>query len=424
MATSNNSVNQSIRVRDTEDNNPPSVVSLAAPHAQPARWRLAGALLASLALAGCSPQGTLGYYWQAAAGQMQLLAAARPVEPQLRDPTLPTALRQRLARTQQMRQYASTHLGLPDNASYRRYAALDRQAAVWNVVAAPVDQLELHRWCFPVVGCVGYRGYFQEADARTQAAQLRQQGWEVNVYGVPAYSTLGWFNWLGGDPLLSTFIRWPEPDVAGLIFHELAHQLLYVPDDTAFNEAFATAVQRLGTAQWLRDAGTPALRSAFARGEQRRQQWRGLTRSTRAALAQLYAGQANAPLAPDALQARKQAVLQDFRQRYALLRQQWRMQQHAAVQLAVAAPALAPPAVPGPPPPDPWALTDTWVAEANNASFAALGAYEDWAPAFEAMFQQHGGDWPRFYDAVRALAAQPPAQRHAALAALLAPAAP
>lgn len=375
----------------------------------------AAVLSGTLLLAGCSSQTTLGYYWQAAAGQMQLLSAAQPVATLLQDPQLPAALRQRLERTQQMRSFASQQLALPDNASYRRYADVERTAVVWNVVAAPADQLELHRWCFAVVGCVGYRGYFDEADARAQAAVLRGAVWDVSVYGVPAYSTLGWFNWLGGDPLLNTFIRWAEPDVAGLIFHELAHQLVYVKDDTAFNESFATAVQRAGTAQWLQVAGTPALRSAFAAGQTRREQWRTLTRTTRAALSQLYAAQASAPLSPPALAARKQALLENFRQHYAVLRAGWHAQWQTSQPITTAAaPAAA----------DPWALTDAWVAGANNASFAALGVYEDWAPAFEAMHQQAAGDWPRFYDAVRALAAQPTAARHAALKALLESAAP
>jgi predicted aminopeptidase len=354
-----------------------------------------------LLLAGCSAQSWPGYYWQAAAGQARLLSSARPVATVLQDPATSSALRQRLALSQQMRRYASERLALPDNASYSRYADLQRDSAVWNVVAAPVDALELHQWCFPIVGCVGYRGYFHEADAQTQAARLRTQGMDVHVYGVPAYSTLGWFNWLGGDPLLSSFIHWPEAELAGLIFHELAHQLLFVPGDTAFNEAFATAVQRLGTQQWLRDAGAPALQATLARSETWYRQWQALTQSTQASLAGLYAAQQRTPLTPQTLLARKQVVLQDFRQRYAALRQQWR-------------PASQPSASN-----DAWARLDDWVAQANNASFASLGLYEDWVPAFNAMFQQADGDWPRFYDAVRAVAALAPPARQAALCAAL-----
>lgn len=358
-----------------------------------------------LVFVGCSAQSWPGYYWQAAAGHMQLLTSARTVAATMQDPATPDALRQRLERSQHMRRYASERLGLPDNASYRRYADLQRDNPVWNVVAAPADALTLHTWCFPIVGCVGYRGYFHEADAQTQASRLRAQGLDVHVYGVPAYSTLGWFNWLGGDPLLSSFIHWPEPELAGLIFHELAHQLLFVSEDTAFNEAFATAVQRQGSAQWLRDAGTPAQQAAFSRSERWRLSWQALSQSTQAELAALYAAQHTTPLTPQALQARKQALLQDFRQRYAALRQQWQ-------------PAAQPPPYDGARN-NAWARLDDWVAQANNASFAALGLYEDWVPAFTAMFQHAGGDWPRFYDAVRALAALPPEARRSALRAAL-----
>lgn len=386
-------------------------------------------LAATALLAGCGAHQPLGYYWQAAAGQVQLLTAARPVAQAAQDPQLTPALRARLVRSQQIRSFASTQLGLPDNASYRRYAYLGRSAAVWNVVAAPADQLQLHQWCYPIVGCVGYRGYFAEANAQAHAALLRQQGLEVHVYGVPAYSTLGWFNWLGGDPLLNTFVRWSEPELAGLIFHELAHQLLYVQDDTAFNESFATTVQRLGTQQWLTAQGSAKLDTAFAASEKRRQQWRNLTRSTRDALAQLYAQHAQTPAPTELLQQRKQAVLEQFRQHYADLRSSWVAQWQAMQPQRTDDPANAPSAAPpasatAPTPQNPWALTDAWVAQANNASFAALAAYEDWAPAFTAMHQQSGGDWPRFYDAVRTLAAQPAVTRHAALCALLPPESP
>lgn len=391
MVTNKKSVNQSISVRTSKANKHTSVMA-----------QLCCAL--GLLLTGCSAQTWQGYYWQAAAGQVQLLAAALPIATAVQDPAMPQALRQRLERSQQMRRYASTQLALPDNASYQRYADLQREYAVWNVVAAPVDALDLHQWCFPIVGCVGYRGYFHEVDAQTQASHLRTLGLDVHVYGVPAYSTLGWFNWLGGDPLLNTFIDWPESELAGLIFHELAHQQVFLPDDTAFNEAFATAVQRLGTAQWLRDVGTPAQQAALVRSEAWRLQWQALTQATRAELAELYATQQSVPLMPEALLVRKHAVLQRFHQRYAALRQQWMPARPASEPGTTA-----------------WGRMDAWVAQANNASFAALGIYEDWVPAFIAMFQQADGNWPRFYDAVRAVAALAPSARHTALCAALPP---
>ncbi len=211
----------------------------------------AGGLVGTLLLAagalcltsGCS---TLGYYAQAANGHLALIESAHAVRTVIADPATPVPLRERLQLSQRMRDFAVTELRLPDNDSYRRYADLHRNAAVWNVVAAPALSLTLKTWCFPVMGCVGYRGYFDRQGADALAARLRAEGWEVDVYGVPAYSTLGWSNWLGGDPLLNTFIRWPEGDLARLIFHELAHQVAYAADDTTFNESFAVAVARIG----------------------------------------------------------------------------------------------------------------------------------------------------------------------------------
>ena len=222
---------------------------------------LAGLALAT-ALGGCS----LGYYAQSVGGHLDLMQRARPVEQWVADPATPDALRERLRLAQRLRAFASDELKLPDNASYRRFAHLDRNAVVWNVVATPELSLTLQTWCFPVMGCVGYRGYFQRAPADQLAADLRAQGLDVSVYGVPAYSTLGWTNWLGGDPLLSTFIRWPESELARLLFHELAHQVVYVADDTAFNESYATAVERLGLQRWLAGAGAAAGAAATLAG--------------------------------------------------------------------------------------------------------------------------------------------------------------
>eukprot|EP01034_Spumella_vulgaris_P037055 gene37055-45705_t len=186
------------------------------------------------------------------------MSAARPVDEWLADGATPDALKARLALSQRIRDYAATELHLPDNPSYRLYADLKRRAAVWNVVAAQPFSLSLHTWCFPVTGCVGYRGYFDEAQARAEATQLQAQGLEASVYGVPAYSTLGYMNWAGGDPLLSTFVAWPEGDFVRLLFHELAHQVVYAQGDTVFNESFATAVERLGSARWMAGA-TPSV---------------------------------------------------------------------------------------------------------------------------------------------------------------------
>ena len=356
------------------------------------------ALLAGLALAGCAhTEGALGYYWQSVQGHARLLQAARPLDEWIANESTPAPLRARLQLAQRARHFAVQELGLPDNASYRSYADLGRSAAVWNVVAAPPYALELHRWCFPFTGCIGYRGYFQEADAQAEGARLAAQGLEVDVYGVPAYSTLGYLDWAGGDPLLNTFIGWPEGEFVRLLFHELAHQVVYAQGDTLFNESFATAVERLGTERWLATQARPEVRQAFAASEERRQAFRALTRATRARLAEIYEQNKAPAHDSQALNAMKSVAMQDFRARYAVLRERW-LAQGARVE-----------------------GYDRWVAQANNASFAAQAAYDAWVPAFEALFAQQGQRWDAFYDAVRHLAALPQDERHARLQALLPP---
>jgi len=369
---------------------------MAAPPPERGGWRrLALALLAVAGLGGCS---TAGYYWQSATGHLHLMQAARPVQDWLDAPQTPPTLRQRLELARRLRAFAVAELALPDNASYHRYADLQRRAAVWNVVAAPAYSLTPRQWCFPVLGCVSYRGYFSEADARTEAQALGGEGLEVTVYGVPAYSTLGWLNWAGGDPLLSTFIHYPEGELARLLFHELAHQVVFVPDDTTFNESFATAVERLGGARWLALHAGEAARAEYAVFDGRRRAFRALTRQTREELAAIYEGNQGSTPVDQAKQAMKNEAFRRFRVRYAELRAGW----------GGDTPQLR--------------AYDAWVARANNASFAAQAAYDDLVPAFEALFAREGGDtpqgWRRFYGAVRQLAHRPRAEREQALRAL------
>lgn len=348
--------------------------------------RAALALCAGL-LGGCA--GTdigPGYYWQSVTGHLALMHAARPVQDWLDDPATPPALQERLRRVQQMRRFAVTDLGLPDNASYQRYADLKRRAAVYNVVAAPELSLVLKQWCFPVTGCVSYRGYFDEADARRFADTLPKD-LDVTVYPVPAYSTLGWMNWAGGDPLLNTFIGYPEGELARLLFHELAHQVVYASGDTAFNESFATSVERLGGERWLAQTDA-ATRSAYAEFDGRRQAMRVLTTATRDRLESLYA---DAGLSDDAKRQTKAAALQAFRQDYESLKRHWN-------------------GYPG---------YDAWVAQASNATFGVQAAYDQWVPAFEALFLQEQQDFPRFYAAVHRLSRLSADDRLAALQALM-----
>ena len=351
---------------------------------------LATAIAVAAGLAGCAD---LGYYWQSVNGHLLLLNAARPVDDWLGDAQTPAALKTRLALAQRIRRFAVTELKLPDNPSYQRYADLRRSAVVWNVVAAPEFSLTLKTWCFPVAGCVGYRGYFSEAEARSEAAQLAAQGLETSVYGVPAYSTLGWMNWAGGDPLLSTFIGYPEGELARLVFHELAHQVVYAPGDTVFNESFATAVERLGVQRWMQEPVGPAglvsleARQAYVQFDDRRRQFRALTAATRQELSRIYASKSAFVHDLQVQAVHKTIAMQKFRDAYAQLKAGW----------------------------NGYAGYDPWVARANNASFSAQAAYDEGVPAFEALFEQEGRDWQRFYQAIKQLAALPKTERHALL---------
>jgi predicted aminopeptidase len=335
---------------------------------------------------GCSTLGSLGYYAQAVNGHLDLLQRARPVTAWVADPATPDALRQRLLLSQRMRDFAVSELKLPDNHSYRHYADLQRSAVVWNVVAAPELSLSLKTWCFPVVGCVGYRGYFSREPADALAAQLKAEGWETSVYGVPAYSTLGRTDWLGGDPLLNTFLNWPEGELARLIFHELAHQVAYADDDTTFNESFATAVERIGGQRWLQRHASPTAREEYDALESRRQEFRQLTKRYRNELRALYASDAT-----DAVKrTRKAELMAALQAEYAQLKaQRW----------------------------NGFAGYDGWFARANNAALGVLAAYNELVPDFERLFESSGGDFTRFYAEVGLLAALPKADRRAKLGA-------
>ena len=359
------------------------------PKRRAARWGLASVLgVAGMVVAvlgtvcvtsGCS---SIDYLGQSASGHLHLLAAARPVKDAIADPTTPEGLRKRLQLTQRMREFAVTELKEPDNGSYRSYADLKRSAAVWNVVAAPELSLKLQTWCFPVVGCVGYRGYYDLAAANAAATPLKAEGLEVDVYEVPAYSTLGWTNWIGGDPLLNTFVQWPEGELSRLIFHELAHQVVYAPGDTTFNESFATAVERIGSQRWLEASASTDVREKQALTEARRHDFHVLVRAWRAKLDALYRGDL-----PDAdKRVQKAALYAGMRADYeALKRDQW----HG------------------------YKGYDHWFATANNAALGAQAAYDDQVGAFERLFVVEGSDFDRFYAQVKRIAALPKPERDA-----------
>jgi predicted aminopeptidase len=303
--------------------------------------------------AGCD---SIAYYKQAIGGQLEIMGAARPVEAWLADPATGAALRERLETARRIREFASRRLGLPQNRSYTSYAELGRPFVVWNVFAAPEFSVEPKQECFPFTGCVGYRGFFSERDARQHAERLRAEGYDVYVGGVPAYSTLGWFD----DPLLSTFIRYPDAQLARLVFHELAHQLVYARDDTTFNESFAVAVEEEGVRRWLEAEGRGADLETFRASQERRQRFADRIKEARAQLALAY----EKGVSKEVLRSRKREEFDKLRAEY---------------------PKVVP-------------------AEPNNAFLVSVALYTELVPQFEALLRESGGDLEVFYAKVKEMA--------------------
>jgi predicted aminopeptidase len=336
-------------------------------------------LLAAL-VAGCE---TIGYYSQAVGGHLALMSAARPADDVIADAGTPPALRTRLETALRIRAFAARELGLPDNASYTAYVELDRPYVVWNVFAAGEFSLAAKTHCFPVAGCVTYRGFFAEQDAREFAGTLAAKGEDVFVAGVPAYSTLGWFD----DPLLSSFLRGGDTETARLMFHELAHQLVYVRDDSTFNESFATTVEQEGVRRWLVREGRAGEFDAFLAAQQRKREFIALLEETRERLEAVY----RLELPPAELRARKRAEFDALRNRYEALKARW----------------------------GGFAGFDRIVGrEPNNALLVAFSTYTQLVPAFERLLADAGGDLPAFYARVKEIADMPQDERSARLAAL------
>ncbi|MFI4890575.1 MAG: aminopeptidase [Steroidobacterales bacterium] len=337
--------------------------------------RRLGAVIAVLGLAvpigGC-------YELQAIGGQISLLRKRESIAAVIANPATPAPVRAQLQAVSSIREFASRELGLPDNGSYRSYADIGRSYVVWNVFAAPEFSVEPRRWCYPVVGCVAYRGYFAERDARRIAGRLREAGYDVAVGGASAYSTLGTFD----DPVLNTMLGWSDVDLAGIIFHELTHQLLYVADDASFNEALATLVEQEGVRRWLLALGRERDFASFTSRQQRYAQVTRILRDGRADLQALYASGADRA----AMRDQKRLVFENLRREYQRLRAGW----------------------PGD------AGFDAWFdAGLNNAQLASVATYQGCLPGLAGELAVLHGDLPAFYKRVKVLAQMPAAQRDA-----------
>jgi predicted aminopeptidase len=331
--------------------------------------------------AGCS---TLEYYSQAINGHLEVMRRAEPIAERMADPATPRELVAKLERVIAIREFATAHLGLPDNGSYRSYADLDRPFVVWNVFTAPEFAIEPNKSCFPIVGCVSYRGYYSEEDANRYADAQRREGHDVMVYGVPAYSTLGWFD----DPVLNTFVRYPEGELARLIFHELAHQIVYVKGDTAFNESFAVAVEEEGVKRWLARHATAVERERYATLRARRAEFTALVLRYRERLDAFY----REPRAVEEKRAGKSAILAAMVDEYRALRD------------------------------GPWGGWKGYdrllEVSPNNALLASIATYEELVPAFRTLLAREDGNLWRFYAEVKKLAQLAKTERDSRLAAL------
>lgn len=348
--------------------------------------------VAAFGLVGCStvPYDSLSYYWQASIGHLHILSSARPVDEilELRDGS-PRLLAQ-LEYSKQIRTFSVEKLQLPDNLSYRTYADIQRAYPVWNVLAAPATSLELKKWCFPLLGCISYKGYYNEEDGKMLADQLksdplRDGALDVAVMGVPAYSTLGFTS----DPLLSSFIHYPAGELARLIFHELSHQVVYIADDTTFNESFATAVEELGVSEWLDLPGHEKLAEEYRLFDSKRADFRTLIAQARGDLERIYSSELSQR---DKLEEKARRI-DRLRLDYAQIKaERW----------------------------GGWPGFDRFFNEdLNNAKLAVSGLYTDYVPAFKVMFEQSGRQYKDFYDAVRELGKKPKQDRDAFLHSLL-----
>jgi predicted aminopeptidase len=329
--------------------------------------------LIAVSSAGC-------YILQSIQGQLALMSKREPIAHVIGDPATPESVRKQLEAVAAIREFASRELGLPDNGSYRSYADVGRRYVVWNVVAAPEFSVEPKEWCYPIAGCVAYRGYFVEDRARRFSAELHADGFDVTVGGVAAYSTLGHFN----DPILNTMMGWNDVELASIIFHELTHQLLYVPDDSSFNEALATTVEEEGVRRWLNSRGRPADLAKYLLQQERYAKVVDLLDSTRIELRSVY----SSGLQPEEMRVRKRAAFASMRSSYELLKAEWG----------------------GHGPFEGW-----FDADLNNAHLASIATYFSCVPGFQRELKAADGDLAAFYRRAQQLAKLEQSKRDAAV---------
>ena len=351
------------------------------------RLKAIGAIIFGLTLlvaltSGCS---TIGYYSQAVGGHLKLMSAREPIDELLASDSTDPELRTKLQTLVDARQFAVDTLKLPENDSYNSYAATGRRYVTWNVVAAEEFSLSAKTWCFPVAGCVSYKGYFAEEDAKAYAAELSEQNLDVIIGGATAYSTLGWFD----DPVLDTMLNGGDIRYVGTLFHELAHQVLYIKDDSNFNEAFASFVEQEGLRIWLADRGQQDRIERYNTILERSEGFTALLKTTRGKLVELYKQE----LSDEIKRERKQRVFDEMQSDYQLLKQSW----------------------------DGYSGYDGWFSrEINNARLISVATYRRFIPAFAAMYLDANRDLDSFYKQAKKVAAMPTDERRKLMADYLA----
>lgn len=322
----------------------------------------------SIALLSCE---TVSYYTQAARGQLSIMLEREDIERLLGEEELEDELRRKFELVLELREFAAEELALPVNDNYRTFVDVQREHVVWNVFAAPEFSTENVNWCYPIAGCVSYRGYFSELGATRYAQRLSAEGYDVYTGGVDAYSTLGWFD----DSLLSTVIDRVDYQLAGLIFHELAHQVVYLAGDTTFNESFATAVEREGVRRWLQARGETELQAEALLNSERQAQFVAMVSTWRDEFDALYQQEIDV----EQMRERKQELQQQLRLTYEQLKLEW----------------------------EGYAGYDDWFSRSlNNAQLSTVSSYNDYVPAFDRMLLENGGDLESFYLQVGELSGQ------------------
>lgn len=330
-------------------------------------------LLLALLLSGCAE---LQYYGHAVSGQLEVIAKRRPIPDVINDPDTAPEVVAKLNYVERVHDFAINELSLPDSESFRNYSDLERRYVLWNVFATPELSLQTKQWCYPFLGCLGYRSYFDKTYAEAVAMTLQKEGWDVHIAPSPAYSTRGFFS----DPVYNPMLRYDDLTLAGILFHEMAHEKIFFKNDSVLNESFAVAVQNEGVKRWLLHENKPDKYADYMAYQKRDRQFVDLLLRYRKKLAIVY----KSDQTDMQKRVKKKLLLAELKKAYFSLRKSW----------------------------DGYAGFDHWFEKPlNNARLAPVGTYNDFVPAFTALLKQQQGMLPAFYDRAAFIAELPASQR-------------